>query len=175
MGIGLAGSAGAIHNLRPHPAAAFSEQGKGMAKERFKASVSVFSIVRKDGKVLMILRSTTEWMDGHWSLPAGAMDGGETASAAAVRELREEACLVADPSEVSLAHTQHSFTHGDGWIGLYFEVGRVEGEPAVGEPHKHGAVGWFPLGELPENTLPYVRQALECVSSQDSFSIHSDQ
>lgn len=144
-------------------------------RERFKASVSVFSVVRDDDNVLMILRSNTGWMDGHWSLPAGALDGGEVASHAAARELVEEVCLRADPSALRLGHTQHNFTHGDEWIGLYFEAKAVDGEARIGEPHKHGDLRWFNVHDLPQNTVPYVRQALNRMLASESFSVYSDQ
>lgn len=143
-------------------------------KERFKASVSVFAIVRSDEQVLMILRSNTGWMDGCWSLPAGAIDGGEVANSAALREMKEEVCLYSSTDAMHLAHVQHNFTHGDEWVGMYFEVASYQGEPSIGEPHKHGDIGWFSLNSLPENTIPYVRIALDGVARKSAFSSYSD-
>lgn len=143
-------------------------------RERFKISISVFSVVRNENQVLMILRSNTGWMDGYWSLPAGAMDGGEIASHAAARELLEEASLTVKPSELRLIHTQHNFTHGNEWIGLYFEALAVDGEPKLGEPHRHGDLRWIDLRYLPQNVVPYVRDALGRMSDCESFSDYSD-
>ncbi|MDR6642420.1 8-oxo-dGTP pyrophosphatase MutT (NUDIX family) [Luteibacter sp. 1214] len=143
-------------------------------KQRFKASVAVFAIVRKDEKILMILRAKTGMMDGYWSLPAGGVDGGEIASDAAIRELREETSLIVEPDDVKLVHTQHNFTHGDEWMGLYFEAGLTAGRPYVAEPHKHGAVEWFDIGDLPGNTVPYVRQALANILAGGTFSSFDD-
>ncbi|MHC1481098.1 NUDIX domain-containing protein [Frateuria aurantia] len=142
-------------------------------RERFKASIAVFAVVRRDDRVLMILRSHTGWLDGYWSLPAGGMDGGETAAAAASRELAEEACLTVPPTDLQLIHTQHNFTHADEWLGLYFEATEIGGRPAIGEPDKHGELAWFRLDELPANTVPYVRLALECAARQSRFSVYS--
>jgi len=143
-------------------------------RDRFKVSVSVFAIVRRDERVLMLLRSGTGWMDGYWSLPAGAMDGGELAPVAAVRELREEVSLVASRGALVLTHTQQNFTHGDEWLGLYFEAPDVAGSPAVTEPDKHAAVGWFASDDLPVNTVPYVRMALEAIQMRKPYSTYTD-
>lgn len=143
-------------------------------RDRFKVSASVFAIVRRDDRVLMLLRSGTGWMDGHWSLPAGAMDGGELAPVAAARELREEVSLVAASGALVLAHTQQNFTHGDEWLGLYFEALDAAGSPAVMEPDKHANVEWFAVDALPEQTVPYVRVALEAIRNHESFSTYTD-
>jgi 8-oxo-dGTP diphosphatase len=144
-------------------------------RDRFKASVSVFAIVRRDDRVLMVLRSGTGWMDGYWSLPAGAMDGGEVAPVAAARELREEVSIVVASGALVLAHTQQNFTHGDEWLGLYFEASDVTGSPAVMEPDKHAAVEWFAVDTLPAKTVPYVRMALEAIQDGDLFSTYADE
>ena len=47
-------------------------------RERFKLSLSVFLLLVKDDNVLLIKRSNTGWMDGYYSVPAGALDEHES-------------------------------------------------------------------------------------------------
>jgi len=54
----------------------------------------VVIVVRRDDRYL-VLRRTPE-RQGYWNLPAGGLEVGETASAAAARELREETGLRTD-------------------------------------------------------------------------------
>lgn len=55
------------------------------------ASIAVF----KDGAVLLVLRGQAPYA-GRWSLPGGKIEAGESAAAAALRELREETGIVAE-------------------------------------------------------------------------------
>jgi len=55
------------------------------------------NIVRApDGKVLLAQRTARQMAPGFWELPGGKIDPGETACAAAARELHEEVGLVAE-------------------------------------------------------------------------------
>src|ERR1700730_9733573 len=54
--------------------------------------VGVGAVIFLDSNVLLVKRAH-EPLKGEWSLPGGAVDVGETLSAAVVREAREETCL----------------------------------------------------------------------------------
>lgn len=54
--------------------------------------VGVGGVVVRDGAVLLVQRAQ-EPLAGHWSLPGGAVELGETLEEALVRELREETGL----------------------------------------------------------------------------------
>jgi mutator protein MutT len=61
--------------------------------------VGVGAVVVKEGKVLLIRRGN-EPMKGHWSLPGGMLELGETLTEGAVREVREETGLTVAPVEL---------------------------------------------------------------------------
>lgn len=141
------------------------------SRERFKLSVSVFVILQKeDNKTLFIKRSGTGWMDGYFSLPAGSIDAHETPAQAAVREVSEEIGVLVKTENLHLVHTMHSLTHGQEWIGMYFLCQTWEGIPTIKEPHKHSELIWNPITEMPENTIPYVRQAIEKQAQSITYS-----
>jgi 8-oxo-dGTP pyrophosphatase MutT (NUDIX family) len=114
--------------------------------------------VEPGGQVLLCLRSPTEQNYGnHWSLPGGKADAGETAEDAALREAEEEIGPLPDPTgemrEISQETTPngmkfHTFVRP---VAAKFEP-RLNGE--------HVDYGWFPPGELPENTHPAVAKTL---------------
>lgn len=75
---------------------------------------SVAAIIRDDeGRVLLQKRSD----DGSWSLPAGAIDPGETPAQAVVRETHEETGLHVVPEKVAGvfggADFRHTYPNGD--------------------------------------------------------------
>jgi 8-oxo-dGTP diphosphatase len=141
-------------------------------KERFRLSVSVFVIVLDEGRVLLLRRAHTGWQDGCYSLPAGAVDGGEPLDHAASRELREETGLVAAPSDLRLAHLLHCRRgdRGDEWLGAFFIAERWAGDPALTELDKHDAIGWFASDNLPEPTIAYTSQGLRFSIDGRTFS-----
>ena len=131
------------------------------SRERFKLSLSVFVILEKEDKILFIKRSGTGWMDGYFSLPAGAMEENETPAQAAVREAAEETGVTIRTDNLQFVHTMHNLTNGQEWIGMYFLCHTWEGEATIKEPQKHSELRWVPIAEMPENTIPYVKQAIE--------------
>src|SRR5262245_16453534 len=92
-----------------------------MRRPRFTVSVSVFVVVKKEDKVLWLRRSGTGWLDGLYSIPAGAVDGGEPLLLAAAREAREEICVDIDPNNLRLQHVVHCRTASDEWIGCFLK------------------------------------------------------
>lgn len=55
--------------------------------------VSVYLILVKDGKVLLLRRANTGYEDGNYGLVAGHLDGDESATTGMVREASEESGL----------------------------------------------------------------------------------
>jgi len=70
---------------------------------------------RPDGRVLLIVRANTGYMDGRAGLPAGHVEPGEPADTAMIREAREELGIAIDPVGLSFAHVMHRRTAGEDW------------------------------------------------------------
>ncbi|MFO0703713.1 MAG: NUDIX domain-containing protein [Patescibacteria group bacterium] len=139
-------------------------------RNRFKLSLSVFLLLIKDGKVLLIKRSNTGWMDGFYSVPAGALDEGESVLSAIVREAKEEVGVTVSKKDLYLVHTIHCLNHGEEWVGLFFLSDKWRGEPKINEPHKHSELLWTSIKKLPKNLIPYVRQAIIKTAKQNQYS-----
>lgn len=141
-------------------------------RQRFQLTTSVFVIVRQDGRILLLRRSNTGWMDGCFSLPAGSHDGGEPLTQAAARELREETGLVVRPDALRLAHLMHCRT-GDTsgeWLGAFFFAERWAGTPALLEKGKHDELGWHDVSHLPRDIIPYTAQGIRCAYEGVAYS-----
>ena len=139
-------------------------------RERFKLSLSVFLFVVRGNEILLLKRGNTGWMDGFYSVPAGALDGKETLIEAIIREANEEVAITIDASNLRHIHTMHNLTENEEWIGIFFVTDQWNGTPKVNEPEKHTEVKWVTVSELPDNTIPYVRQAIEAYQKKETYS-----
>jgi ADP-ribose pyrophosphatase YjhB (NUDIX family) len=121
--------------------------------------VTVHLLFFREGKVLLLRRYQTGYMDGHYSVPAGHLDGGETVTQAAIREAREETGLDLVPETISFACVLHRIEDEER-VDFFVRVAGWSGEPVNTEPHRCDDLRWFSLSRLPENLIPYVRRGL---------------
>jgi 8-oxo-dGTP diphosphatase len=145
-----------------------------MKRQRFQFSAALFAVVADGNRFLSVRRSGTGWMDGRWSLPAGAHDGNESYITGALRELKEEAGLLANPDDCRLLHVQQVFTGSDEWMGVYIGIARFSGMPRLMEPEKHDCVEWRSLTAQSEPVVPYVLAALKEISLGSALSTYSE-
>jgi 8-oxo-dGTP pyrophosphatase MutT (NUDIX family) len=59
-------------------------------KENFRIIGAAHVIFERDGKICMLRRVNTGWMDGKYGFPAGHKETGESFLECAIREAKEE-------------------------------------------------------------------------------------
>ncbi|MBI4138447.1 MAG: NUDIX domain-containing protein [Candidatus Wildermuthbacteria bacterium] len=141
-----------------------------MAKERFKITPAVYLVLIKENEILLSKRYNTGYFDGYYSFPAGHLDGGETLTQAMVREAKEEAGIDITPENLRLVHTMNKLVPGNERIDFFFTTEKWRGEPKNMEPEKCSDLSWFGLNTLPENIIPYIQQAIDCVMKNIPYS-----
>lgn len=129
-------------------------------RERFRLLAAVHLFLLRDDAVLLLRRFNTGYEDGNYSVIAGHLDGNEEVIAAAIREAREETGIVIVPEDVAVVGVMHRKA-ADERIDFFVAASRWAGRMHNAEPEKCDALTWFPLDNLPENVIPYVRRALE--------------
>ena len=135
-----------------------------MGKHLPTAVLASYLVLKQDGKVLLALRQNTGYCDGQWGLPAGHVESGESMTAALCREMQEEIGIVLDARGVRLKHMIHrKGEDGSERIDGFFEADQWEGKLENLEPEKCGGLEWFEMESLPQETIPYVRETLECI------------
>lgn len=138
-------------------------------EKRFKLILSVYLILVRDGKTLLLRRQNTGYEDGNYGLVSGHADGNESARAATCREVLEEVGLKLNEDDLKFVHLMHRISN-DERIDAFFTIDKWEGEPKNTEPKKCDDLSWFPLDGLPKNTIPYIRQAIECFQKDTIYS-----
>lgn len=135
--------------------------------DRFVVVPASYVYLLREGEhgteVLLQLRQSTGYMDGHWAAAAaGHVERGESALAAAAREAAEELGITG--VELTFELTMHR-TQGqapiDERVDFFFSARTWTGEPRLMEPDKAADLAWFRLTDLPEQTVPHERLALQ--------------
>ncbi|MBI2172903.1 MAG: NUDIX domain-containing protein [Candidatus Aenigmarchaeota archaeon] len=140
-----------------------------MPKERFMIVPVSHLILIEEGKVLLSRRFNTGWMDGNYSVPAGHLDGNETFLQAMIREAKEETGIDINEKDLRVVHVIHRKTDHER-ADFFIQAERWDGMPKIMEPDKCDDIGWFPVDELPSNTIPYIRQAIENIRNGVFYS-----
>ncbi len=112
--------------------------------------VGVGAVVLRPGEVLLVRRGNPP-NAGQWSIPGGAQELGETAEAAARRELLEETGLVVGPLTL-VANVDSIHPDADGRIRFHYTILDFTGRWQGGHPAPGGDVidaAFFPFEALP--------------------------
>src|ERR1700733_10679413 len=123
--------------------------------------LAVSAAVFRDSRVLVIRRARAPLL-GHFSLPGGGVEAGETLAAALARELMEEGGSEAQ----IIAFTRHveAIFHEGARIRPHFVIASFVARWTRGEPRlsdEVDAVEWVdPAGPLPSPTTPELGEVL---------------
>ncbi len=125
-------------------------------------------------EVLLARRAGTGYADGLLNLPSGHLEEGEDVRAAVLREAAEEIGLVLAPEQVAAALViQHKPPVGRPRMGWFFAAELPPGaRPVNAEPDKCAGIGWYPLDDLPDDTVAYCRAGLEAHRAGQRFVLH---
>jgi ADP-ribose pyrophosphatase YjhB (NUDIX family) len=117
---------------------------------------SVSAVIFQDGRLLLQQRAD----GGQWGLPGGAVEIGETVTAALAREVREETGfevrvgrligVYSDPRWQVVRYPDGRVWH---YVNLCFACELAGGEPRPA-PGETLALGWFAPDGLPEGLVP---------------------
>lgn len=143
---------------------------------RHRSIVDVHVVLRRAGRVLMLRRANTSYGEGLLCFPSGHLERGESVTAAAVREAREEIGIRIDAGELRFLHVLHrgdpGDPGGDDRIGFFFEATDWAGEPVNAEPHKCSELVWVDPADPPTDVVPYQAAGLAGSLGPDGFSLH---
>jgi len=129
--------------------------------KRFTYIGASYLFLIKDEKILLQRRCNTGFEDGNYGVPAGHLDGGETAREGCAREIQEEIGISINPADLEVVHIMFRKATNDERVDFFMVTSKYEGEIVNCEPEKCDDLSWFPLDALPENIVEYVRVALQ--------------
>ncbi len=131
-----------------------------MVVQRFKTVTAVHLFLVRDESILLLRRFQTGYEDGKYSVIAGHLEGDEEIVSAMAREDWEEVGIRVQPEQLKVIGVIHRKAM-DERIDFFLVADTWEGEIVNAEPTKCDEVAWFDLDQLPVNTIPYVKKAIE--------------
>ena len=135
-----------------------------MTSQRFTFLSAVHVFLVQEGRVLLLRRANTGYMDGNYSVPVGHLDGNETVIGAAIREACEEVGVSLTPDDVQVVGVIHRGAESADdheYIDFFVVATQWRGPLENCEPHKCDELRWEALNQLPVAVIPYIRRALE--------------
>lgn len=137
--------------------------------ERIKTVLAVYLLLEDSGRYLFLRRQNSGWQDGRYTLPAGHVDAGESATQAMVREAAEEIGVALSTGGLELAHVMHRHDR-EPYVDIYFRSSHWVGSPQIKEPHKADDLRWASPEDVSEALVPSVALALQMVEVGQMYS-----
>ncbi len=140
--------------------------------ERQRVKLVVYIMLERNGKILLGKRKNA-FGEGHYSMPAGHIEEGETVIECATREMLEETGIAASEFEFKSVRLLKPYEidgiKADPYVAFCVAAKNWKGEPKTLEPEKSEGWEWHTLDDLPEPLFPPVEVLLECIRNSTSF------
>lgn len=136
--------------------------------ERFKCPVGVFLLLFENNKLVLQYRKNNSFSN-MYGIFGGHLDGCEKIIDAIIREAHEEAGINIDEKNIKLLTICHSNADNKEYLQFYFSCDKWNGEIKNMEPNICEHIKSFELNQLPENIVPYLKEALEKIKLGISF------
>ena len=141
--------------------------------------LGAYAVALHDGAILLTRISPVGFPAGHWTLPGGGVDHGESPHAAVRRELHEEAGLEAISARLVDVHDVHVVAPGRGDVyedyhGVHL-LYAVEVDVSVA-PHVVEVGGttdvarWVPISDVGSAVSPVLPMVEHAVAHLDHFA-----
>ncbi len=138
----------------------------------FKGVINL--IIKKDDKVLLFFRNDGffNYDGGWWVLPAGHIEQGETAMAAAIREAKEELDIDIAINDIKCVHVISNLASRTESFEFFFEVSKYNGTIRNCEGDKCADMQYFTLDEVAKlkNVVSTARIPLASIARGEFYS-----
>ena len=124
-----------------------------------KLVVAAHTFLLRSGSVLLVRRCNTGFEDGSYGPVGGHLGSHESIKQTAIRECREEIGIEIDPADLRIIGVTHYNSPTGEGIDFFLSTRQWRGEPY---PRAEcDDLQWCLPNALPENTIPFVRRAIE--------------
>lgn len=141
--------------------------------KRFKTIVAVNLLLRRDDKILLLKRNNTGIQDGMYNVIAGHLESAELGTEAIIREAKEEANITIDPKDLKFVHLVQRLprnSNEEEYIDIFYVAENWQGEIKNNEPNKSSGIDWFPINNLPKDTIPLLPVIIKQINDDQKYS-----
>ncbi|MFG1795899.1 NUDIX domain-containing protein [Nocardia sp. NPDC049149] len=139
----------------------------------YRTIVGVQILLIRDGAVLLARRRNTGFADAKWNAPGGKLEEGEDVVSAVIREAREEIGVHLRHDEVRMTSSIHiQAPKGQYRVLFIFSAESWTGDPHNREPDLCSELEWFPLEDLPGDTILSTRAGVELLQRGEHFGVY---
>lgn len=149
------------------------KQTSTLKKNKVITAVHLFLVDEINNKLLLARRCNTGYEDGKYSLIAGHVDENETIREAMIREAKEEAGIEIQLADIEVCQVMHRKREQQIYsdrIDFFIKVTKWTGTPKIMELDKCDDIKWFDMNNLPENTIPYIKAAIQAFKQTTAYS-----
>jgi ADP-ribose pyrophosphatase YjhB (NUDIX family) len=140
-----------------------------MERKLFPVAVHLFLLNGEN--ILLLKRYNTGFEDGNYSVIAGHLDGNEDVYNAIIREAKEEAGIDIVTTDIKIVQVMHRKKINEDRIDYFFCCKRWDNEIKNMEPKKCSKLKWYPINNLPENTVEYIKYSIKNYLENNSFTL----
>ena len=134
-----------------------------------KVPISTNLLLIKDNSVLLALRGNVKQDQNLWCLIVGHLEAGETPTECMIREAKEEIGI--DIAKEDLIPISTMYGNKPEYMGVFFTAKKWSGKIKNMEEDKCKELKFFDMDNLPENTIPYIKQ---CIKDYKNKVIYSE-
>ena len=140
-------------------------------REKFLSSIYIIIRNEKD-EILLQRRAGTKLWCGFLALPAGHVDKGENVYDAFVREAREELNIETSINDIIDVFIVNRINENiEPYFDVYFEINKYIGDITINEPEKCLELVWCDINNLPEDMIPFEKEAISNNINGIKFSV----
>lgn len=147
-------------------------------KQRHQITPASYLYLEKDNQVVLLRRFNTGYEDGNYSMIAGHVDEGETFTDCIIREAKEEAGITIKKEDLEVVHLMLKKNlridlpdiNIEEYLDVYIKASNWIDDIKIQEKNKCDDMSWFDIDKLPENTIPYVKFAIENIRNRVTYS-----
>lgn len=134
-----------------------------------------YLVLRDKGKVLLAERKNSWFYDEHYGLVSWHVEKNENFTDAIIREAKEEIGITIDRDALSIAHilqrmSDKNKSQYNQRIDAFFLADSRHGTIENKEPEKCADLARYPLNDLPDNIIPYIKTVLNNIANNEFYS-----
>ena len=129
-----------------------------------------FLFLMQEKLILLYKRKNTTHFQNYYGVVSGNVEEGELFENAIIREAEEETGIKIEKQDLKVVHVMHRIDEQDESFYVFFCADKWSKEIENREPNKCEELAWVSVENLPNNIVPYVKDAINNYISKNCFS-----